>query len=84
MLAWAGKMQQVRLSNPALQARLHQGPAGRVLWVLNSTRETQLATVSLSSSQEPLGTCYWVGPAGSASGNNLTVPPRDAIVVRLS
>lgn len=81
--AWTGKTQQVQLSNPALQARLHEGPAGRILWVINSTREVQQATLSVGSGEATLGTMYWAGSGASASGTSITVPPRDAVVVQL-
>jgi hypothetical protein len=80
VLEWAGKTQQVSLSNPALQARLHQGADGKVLWVLNSTREAQTVKVSLGASPASFGAGYWIGRGASVSGDSLTVPPRDAVV----
>jgi beta-galactosidase len=83
VFAWTGKTQQVRISNPALQARLHEGPAGKVLWVLNSTRETQHATLSLDTGPASFGSTYWAGSGALCSGDSLTVPPRDVMVVRM-
>ena len=65
-----GRTQQVRLSNPALQARLHEGPEGRVLWVINATRQVQKATLSLNtgpaSSARLIGRGRGLSPAATA------------------
>lgn len=81
--AWTGKTQQVRLSNPALQARLHRSAGKSVLWVSNSTREAQQATVVIDGQDAALGSPYWAEPGAAASGANITVPPRDALVVEV-
>jgi beta-galactosidase len=84
--AWTGKSQHVRLSNPAMQARLHVGERCKVLWLLNPTRETQSAAVKLGSQHGALGfgKAYWVGEGARASGSEVVVPPRDVLVVRLT
>jgi beta-galactosidase len=82
ILAWTGKTQQVKLSNPALQGRLHSGANGSVLWVLNATRETQRATVSIGGKAAALGTIHW-GDAGAVTAEGLSVPPRDVVVIAL-
>ena len=85
VFAWTGKTRHVRLSNPAMQARLHVGDDGRVLWVVNPTRETQRATVALAPQHGTLGfgRTHWAGEGAQAVGNEVVVPPRDVLVVRL-
>jgi beta-galactosidase len=83
VFAWTGKSQQVRLSNNAVQARLHAGDGGRFLWVVNSTREPQTAIVALSSGATSFGALHWSNAGASATGASITVPPRDALIVRL-
>jgi beta-galactosidase len=84
VFAWTGKTQHVRLSNRLLQGRLHEGPAGKVLWLLNPTREPQQTTISIEGGEPSVGAAYWLAPEASCSGTNATVPPRDLIVVGLS
>lgn len=83
VLTWAGRTPQVRLSNPVLQARLHEGPEGRILWVLNPSRETQQSSVTLDGGEASFGKAYWSSQGASASGSAITIPARDALVVRL-
>jgi len=85
VFSWTGKEQHVRLSNDAIQARLHQSDNSRALWVVNPTRETQRATVSLAPGHGALKftKALWAGENARAVGNELTVPPRDAVVIRL-
>jgi len=83
-LAWTGRTQHVRLSNPALQARLHEGPNGKVLWVMNATRDKQKAAVALAVGTPSFGPTYWANEGASASGDTITVPPRDVLIVRLA
>lgn len=80
---WTGNVQQVRLSNRVMQARLHQGPNGNVLWVLNPTRQTQQAVVSVSDQSPTLGAIFWSGKNSSVVNSTVTVPPRDALVIQL-
>ena len=86
VFAWTGKEQHVRLSNDAMQARLHEGDGGRVLWVLNPTREAQRSTVRLGSQHRPfdIGKPYWAGGGAQVQGAEVVVPLRDALVVRLT
>ncbi|MCS6759429.1 MAG: beta-galactosidase trimerization domain-containing protein [Candidatus Devosia euplotis] len=83
IFAWTDKIRNLRLTNPLLQARVHDGPIGRVLWVLNPTRETQHATVSVPAGAVVFGAPYWTCAGARCDGADLTVPPRDAVVVRL-
>jgi beta-galactosidase len=80
--AWTGKSQHVKLSDNALQARLHEGPEGRVLWVLNPTREARTVSVKLSQ-PGAFGATHWANAGASAAGDSVTVPARDVVVVRL-
>jgi beta-galactosidase len=82
-LAWTGKTQQLRLSNPALQGRLHDGPQGRVLWLLNPTREAQQTSVLLGSGQPAFGKTFWGDGSASSVDGTVVIPARDAIVVQL-
>jgi beta-galactosidase len=84
MLVWARRKQHVRLSNRLLHARLHEGSEGRVLWLLNPTRESQKATVSLADGAPVFGQAYWSGEGADVSGTTVTVPPRDVLIVRLT
>jgi beta-galactosidase len=84
VFAWTGKTQHVRLSNPVMQARLHESDAGRVLWVLNPTRQTQSAQVALADRTARFGEPYWCSPGAATRGDEITVPPRDALILRLS
>jgi beta-galactosidase len=82
VLAWAGRAQQVRLSNPDLQARLHEGETGRFLWVVNATREVQTAKVVLARPAS-LGATFWANAGATAEGDRISVPARDVLIVRL-
>jgi beta-galactosidase len=82
MFAWTGKIQHVRLSDPALQARLHAGQEGRVLWVLNPTREARTVSVTLGEAGG-FGPVFWANDGASAGGGEVTVPARDVVVVRV-
>ncbi len=84
--AWTGKPQHVRLSKLAMQARLHAGTGGTVLWLVNPTRETQRATVTLGPQHGPLtfGGTHWANPGAHAEGDTVTVPARDVLVIRLA
>ena len=79
---WTGKTRNVVCDNRALQVRLHRGPAGGALWIVNSTRETQRATVTPGPEHAGLkiAGAYW----GEGSGGAVSVPPRDVLILRLS
>lgn len=77
--AWTGKTQQVRISNNGLQARLHEGPDGKVLWLINQTRENAEVSVTLPGGPATFGRAFW----GEATGSNVTVPARDIVIVAL-
>jgi beta-galactosidase len=83
VFAWVGKTQHVRVSDNAVQARLHDGPEGRVLWVLNPTREARTVAVTLGAGGA-LGTAFWAGEGASVGDGAVTVPARDVVVVRVA
>jgi beta-galactosidase len=83
-LAWAGKKPRVSLSNPKLQARLHEGPEGAVLWVLNPTRESQKAEISVDQQIASFGEPYWSTYPDAMGAGTITVPPRDVLILRLN
>ena len=70
----------MRISNNALQARLHEGPDGKVLWLMNQTRDDADVWVTLQGGPATFGHAYW----GKATGGTLTVPARDIVVVSVS
>ncbi len=81
VFAWTGKDRHVDAGNSQVHARLHLGPEGGALWLLNQTRSPQQVTVTLGHSHpglKPVG-AYW----GQASGNTAVIPARDALVLRL-
>ena len=80
VFAWTGRTQQVKTGNANVFARLHEGPQGRVLWLINQTREAQPATVEVDGKPVSFGAAYW-GEAGA--GATVTVPARDVVVVRV-
>jgi len=85
VFAWTGKSQHIRLSNNAMQARLHHGEIGNVLWIVNATREPQSAKLTFGAQHGALalGDAYWANEDAKAAGSEITVPPRDVMVVRL-
>ncbi|CAN5355137.1 hypothetical protein BH10PSE9_BH10PSE9_25130 [soil metagenome] len=84
VFAWTGRSQHVRLSNPNLQARLHKNGGEAYLWALNPTRSALTVRVSLGAQHGAarLGAASW-GSAAAVAGNEITVPARDALVVRV-
>ena len=80
MLAWTGVNQRVTLSDNRLQARLHEANGRKVLWLVNSLRETVSVSVTIDGQQAQFGKAYW----GKASGNGaVSVPPRDLVIVEV-
>lgn len=84
IFAWAGKTQQVRSSNAALQARVHEGVDGRVLWLLNPTRQAQSTTITLASGKLIAGEPFWQAPGASVQTDEVNVPARDVVIIRLA
>jgi beta-galactosidase len=74
---WAGLTPHVT-AGEGLIARLHEGPAGRHVWVVNPTREPRPARLALRD-----GAARLVPLWGEAGGLDFTVPPRDAVIARI-
>ncbi|WP_374621736.1 beta-galactosidase [Devosia sp.] len=84
VFAWTGRTQQVAVSDNLVQARLHEGMAGRVLWLLNPTRERRRVSVTIDGRPARLGAAFWAGADADAAEDMATVPPRDVLVLRLA
>ncbi len=85
-LKMAGVTQQVAIDDTTLQARLHQGAGGTVLWVTNPARTAKKVTVRLAGGAFNSAEDVWGGAAVACSGRELTmtVPARDAVVAKMS
>jgi beta-galactosidase len=77
--------QRVVVSDPSITARLHEGPAGTILWVVNPTREAKSISISLAGGAWRSAKDLWAGLDAQVEGENvgLTIPDRDAAVLRL-
>jgi beta-galactosidase len=53
LLPWAGIRQKVSVNAPEIKARLHQGPGGTYLWVLNPSRSPQKVSIRLDRETGP-------------------------------
>jgi beta-galactosidase len=89
LLTWAGLQQQVQSSDAAVKARLHRGPGGTYLWVVNPTRTPKTVKVTLPGNFQK-ATELWqesssLPDAASITGNVVTtsVSDRNAAVIRL-
>lgn len=82
VLDWLGTPRHVETGNASVHARLHLGPDGGALWLLNQTREPQKVSVSLGAPHAALKTIgtYW----GEVDGLTATIPPRDVLVLKLT
>jgi beta-galactosidase len=84
LLEWASTGQQIRVSDPLVQARMHNGAGGAVLYVVNPTREDRPVTVEVSQDvQSAVG--VWQPRPVKVEGRRLklTVEERNAAVLRL-
>lgn len=86
LLEWAGVRQRVRTDDPEIRARLHQGPGGTYLWVVNPTRQTRTAKLTLPSAYREASDLWQDSGKPSVAGNvvTATVEDRNAAVIRLS
>lgn len=84
LLDWAGVRQQVRVSDPLVKARLHQGGGGTVLYVVNPTREQRPVVVDLAGTYSQ-GSDVWQTQPVKVDGKRVevVVEDRNAAVVRL-
>ena len=87
LLDWAGVEQQVRSTDPDVKARVHAGPGGSYVWVVNPTRTARDVTISLADrlGRFTAAEDVWDGqPVALANGGiRVRVADRSAAVVRL-
>lgn len=81
-----GGIQQVAVNDLAVKARLHDGEGGKVLWVLNPTRQARTVTVQLKDGNFSGASDLWGGLEAQVDGQRITVtlPERDAAVLKLN
>lgn len=82
-LDWAGIGQRVKVSNPAVQARLHEG-GQTFLWATNATSGEQTVTVTVDAAFS-VAKDIWSDRKISVDGRNLSfaLPGKDAAVIAL-
>ena len=82
-LEWAGISQRVRVNNPAVQARLHEG-AKTVLWATNATSQEQAVTITVDANFS-VAKDLWSGRAISTAGRILSfsLDAKNAAVIQL-
>ncbi|MFN7939693.1 MAG: alpha-amylase family protein [Bryobacteraceae bacterium] len=84
LLDWAGISRTLTVSDPLVKVRLHRGADGRVLYILNPTRQERPVVVELG---ESIGTASdaWENKTVKVQGRKLsaTIGDRDVAVVRL-
>jgi beta-galactosidase len=87
LLDWGNVSQRILSSDPAIKARYHEGPGGRYLWVINPSRVSLEAVISINSGMEKIseGRDLWGGKPVMLNGNEIRVrvDDRDAAVIRL-
>ena len=73
------------VSDSSVTARLHEGPGGTVLWVVNPTREAKSVSIALAGGAWHSAKDVWAGLDTQLEGENfrITIPDRDAAVLRL-
>lgn len=86
VLAYGGKQQHVRSSEPRLKARLHDGPGGTYMWVANPIRQALPVRLELSDAWGPFSSSrsLW-GADATFEGRTLTLSAnaRDVTVLKL-
>ena len=82
---WAHHPQQVVINDNTLKARLHTGPGGTYLWIVNPNRAEKAVSVTLSSGAYKSVRRLWGEGAATLDGRTLTVrlDERDAAVLLL-
>jgi beta-galactosidase len=87
LLEWGDISQLVHSSDPDVKARLHEGPGGKYLWVINPTRTPRNTSIRLVDGIEgiPAGKDLWGGKTVVLEGNEIriTLDDRDAAVIPL-
>ncbi|MFW5831875.1 MAG: hypothetical protein ACOCVA_06465, partial [Prolixibacteraceae bacterium] len=86
LLNWTGRDQHVKCSDYRLVARIHQGTRYHVLWIVNSTRETIKATLTLSkkwSNYSEFTTITHVGNINiSGADISAEIPKRETMIIK--
>lgn len=87
LLWWAGRTPHVHTTEPRVTARLQQGPTATYLWMTNPTRMALPVRLELAGCWGPYrrAEALW-GQTDihvAERGVSLTVPARDAVVLRL-
>lgn len=84
LIEWANVSPQLRTDAPGSQARLHTGPGGVYLYVVNPDRAPRRIEVTLPSAWAA-GEDVWGGQKVVVNGNStvVTVGDRDAAVIHL-
>jgi beta-galactosidase len=77
--------QRIVVSDSSVTARLHEGPGGTILWVINPARETKSVSITLAGGAWHSAQDLWAGLDAQVEGENIriTIPERDATVLRL-
>jgi hypothetical protein len=83
----AGLTPRVAIDDRSVQARLHSGPDGAILWATNPTRVAKKVTITLAAGAGDFKSAedLWGGVEIAQSGSQFTisVPARDAVVALL-
>jgi hypothetical protein len=84
-MEWANSAPQLRTNAPGTQARLHTGPGGDYLYVVNPDRAPRRIGVTLPSAWAA-GEDVWGGQKVVVNGKAIavTVGDRDAAIIHLS
>lgn len=88
LLDWAGLKQQIKVSVPDVKARLHTGPGGNYVWVLNPTRQSHTVSVTLEKSAPSFSKVQDIWARGAKvklerGALEVTINDRNAAIVRL-
>ena len=87
LLSWGDVSQLVVSSDPEVKARIHEGPGGMYLWVINPTRTSRNVAISVTSGLEGLSEAIdiWGDKPVVFDGKQIKVliNERDAAVIHL-
>lgn len=85
LLPWAGVHPRLQASDPQIRARLHEGPGGTYLWVVNPERSPRTVTITLPANFARATDLWQEAGRPSVQGRTLTttVEDRNAAVIRL-
>ena len=88
LLDWANAEPRLRNSAPGTQSRLHTGPGGTYLYLVNPGPSPREIAVTLGASDGPFqtGDDLWGGQKVSVTGRTVraTAGDRDVVVIRLN